>query len=163
VKLSARPVPWLLPRLAFGGFRLPAEVVMVAVRWYMATACRTAMWRSCCPNAVSRSITQASSRRYPGGLGGQQTQRISARSWTTLRPTYSSGCLMLPGSTRAMERTARSAVSDQPSRSGAHAVGDCSGRGFAAVAFSSPPCRPARAPARSQSLRCQDRWASHGQ
>ncbi len=31
---AARPRPWLPPRSAFVGFRFPAEVIVVAVRWY---------------------------------------------------------------------------------------------------------------------------------
>jgi hypothetical protein len=35
VKVSTRPRPWLPPKSAFTGFRLPAEVIVVAVRWYL--------------------------------------------------------------------------------------------------------------------------------
>jgi transposase-like protein len=35
VKLSIRPRPWLPPKSAFAGFRFPAEVIVVAVRWYL--------------------------------------------------------------------------------------------------------------------------------
>jgi transposase-like protein len=35
VKLTARPRPWSPPRSAFAGFRFPAEVIVVAVRWYL--------------------------------------------------------------------------------------------------------------------------------
>jgi transposase-like protein len=35
VKLSTRPRPWLPPKSAFAGFRFPAEVIVVAVRWYL--------------------------------------------------------------------------------------------------------------------------------
>jgi transposase-like protein len=35
VKLSTRPRPWLPPKSAFTGFRFPAEVIVVAVRWYL--------------------------------------------------------------------------------------------------------------------------------
>jgi transposase-like protein len=35
VKLSIRPRPWLPPTSAFAGFRFPAEVIVVAVRWYL--------------------------------------------------------------------------------------------------------------------------------
>ena len=33
--LSIRPRPWLPPKPAFTGFRFPAEVIVVAVRWYL--------------------------------------------------------------------------------------------------------------------------------
>ena len=35
MKLSIRPRLWLLPTSAFAGFRFPAEVIVVAVRWYL--------------------------------------------------------------------------------------------------------------------------------
>jgi hypothetical protein len=35
VKLSSHPHPWLPPTSAFAGFRFPAEVIVVAVRWYL--------------------------------------------------------------------------------------------------------------------------------
>jgi transposase-like protein len=35
VKLSSRPRLWLPPTSAFAGFRFPAEVIVVAVRWYL--------------------------------------------------------------------------------------------------------------------------------
>jgi transposase-like protein len=35
VKLSSRPVPSSPPGSAFAGFRFPAEVIVVAVRWYL--------------------------------------------------------------------------------------------------------------------------------
>ena len=34
MKSSIRSRPWLPPRSAFAGFRFPAEVIVVAVRWY---------------------------------------------------------------------------------------------------------------------------------
>ena len=51
-------------RSAFAGFRFPLEVITVAVRWYLATDCLTAMSRSCWPSVASRSITS----RYTGAL-----------------------------------------------------------------------------------------------
>jgi transposase-like protein len=35
VKSSGRPRFWLPPTSAFTGFRFPAEVIVVAVRWYL--------------------------------------------------------------------------------------------------------------------------------
>jgi hypothetical protein len=35
VKSSIRPRPWLPPKSAFTGFRFPADVIVVAVRWYL--------------------------------------------------------------------------------------------------------------------------------
>jgi transposase-like protein len=35
VKLSTRPRTWLPPKSAFAGFRFPAEVIVVAVRWHL--------------------------------------------------------------------------------------------------------------------------------
>jgi transposase-like protein len=35
VKSSTRFRPWLRPKSAFAGFRFPAEVIVVAVRWYL--------------------------------------------------------------------------------------------------------------------------------
>jgi transposase-like protein len=35
VKSAARSRPWSAPRSAFAGFRFPAEVIVVAVRWYL--------------------------------------------------------------------------------------------------------------------------------
>jgi transposase-like protein len=35
MRLSTRPRPWLPPKSAFGGFRFRAEVIVVAVRWYL--------------------------------------------------------------------------------------------------------------------------------
>jgi transposase-like protein len=35
VKSAARSRPWSPPRSAFAGFRFPAEVIVVAVRWYL--------------------------------------------------------------------------------------------------------------------------------
>ena len=35
MKSVARSRPWSAPRSAFTGFRLPAEVIVVAVRWYL--------------------------------------------------------------------------------------------------------------------------------
>jgi transposase-like protein len=35
VKLPNRPRLWLPPKSAFVGFRFPAEVIVVAVRWYL--------------------------------------------------------------------------------------------------------------------------------
>ena len=35
MKLSTRPRPSLPPKPAFAGFRFPAEVIVVAVRWYL--------------------------------------------------------------------------------------------------------------------------------
>ena len=35
MKSSSRPRPWLPPKSAFAGFRFPAEVIVVAVRWYL--------------------------------------------------------------------------------------------------------------------------------
>jgi transposase-like protein len=35
VKQPAHPRPWSPPRSAFVGFRFPAEVIVVAVRWYL--------------------------------------------------------------------------------------------------------------------------------
>jgi transposase-like protein len=35
MKFAARSRPWSPPRSAFAGFRFPAEVIMVAVRWYL--------------------------------------------------------------------------------------------------------------------------------
>ena len=35
MKLSTRPRPWLPPKSAFTGFRFPADVIVVAVRWYL--------------------------------------------------------------------------------------------------------------------------------
>jgi hypothetical protein len=51
---AARPQ---VDRSAFAGFRFPAEVITVAVAGTSATGCPIAMWRSCWPNAVSKSIT----------------------------------------------------------------------------------------------------------
>jgi transposase-like protein len=34
VKSPARSRPWSPPRSAFAGFRFPADVIVVAVRWY---------------------------------------------------------------------------------------------------------------------------------
>jgi hypothetical protein len=44
VKLSTRPRPWLPPKSAFAGFRFPADVIVVAVRWYLRYNLS-----SCCP------------------------------------------------------------------------------------------------------------------
>ena len=55
MRRCSRRVP--APRSGFAGFRFPPEVIMVAVRWYLATACPTATWRSYWPNARSRWIT----------------------------------------------------------------------------------------------------------
>ena len=35
MKSSIRSRPWLSPKSAFAGFRFPAEVIVVAVRWYL--------------------------------------------------------------------------------------------------------------------------------
>ena len=35
VKSAARSRPWSPPCSAFAGFRFPAEVIVVAVRWYL--------------------------------------------------------------------------------------------------------------------------------
>jgi hypothetical protein len=35
VKLSTRPHSLMAPKSAFAGFRFPAEVIVVAVRWYL--------------------------------------------------------------------------------------------------------------------------------
>ena len=35
MRSSTSPRPWLPPRSAFAGFRFPAEVIVVAVRWYL--------------------------------------------------------------------------------------------------------------------------------
>ena len=35
MKPSTSPRPWLPPKSAFAGFRFPAEVIVVAVRWYL--------------------------------------------------------------------------------------------------------------------------------
>ena len=35
MKHAARSGPWSPPRSAFTGFRFPAEVIVVAVRWYL--------------------------------------------------------------------------------------------------------------------------------
>ena len=35
MKASTRPRPWLPPESAFAGFRFPAEVIVVAVQWYL--------------------------------------------------------------------------------------------------------------------------------
>jgi hypothetical protein len=35
VKLSSRPHLWLPLKSVFAGFRFPAEVIMVGVRWYL--------------------------------------------------------------------------------------------------------------------------------
>jgi hypothetical protein len=35
VKVWTRPRPWLPPKSAFTGFRFPAEVIVVVVRWYL--------------------------------------------------------------------------------------------------------------------------------
>jgi transposase-like protein len=35
VKSSIRPCPWLQPKSAFAGLRFMAEVIVVAVRWYL--------------------------------------------------------------------------------------------------------------------------------
>jgi transposase-like protein len=35
VRHVARLRPWYPPRSAFAGFRFPAEVIVVAVRWYL--------------------------------------------------------------------------------------------------------------------------------
>ena len=35
MKSSTSPGSWLPPRSAFVGFRFPAEVIVVAVRWYL--------------------------------------------------------------------------------------------------------------------------------
>jgi hypothetical protein len=35
VRLSSRPRPLPVSRSAFAGFRFPAEVITVAVRWYL--------------------------------------------------------------------------------------------------------------------------------
>ncbi|HEV8172736.1 MAG TPA: hypothetical protein VGP91_03710 [Actinoplanes sp.] len=35
MKSAARSRPWSPPRSAFAGFRFPAEVIVVAVRWYL--------------------------------------------------------------------------------------------------------------------------------
>jgi transposase-like protein len=35
VKSSTRSDSWLPPKSAFAGFRFPAEVIVVAVRWYL--------------------------------------------------------------------------------------------------------------------------------
>jgi transposase-like protein len=35
VKHAARSRPWSPPQSAFAGFRFPAEVIVVAVRWYL--------------------------------------------------------------------------------------------------------------------------------
>lgn len=35
VKLSTGPRPGLPPRSTFAGFRFPAEVIVVAIRWYL--------------------------------------------------------------------------------------------------------------------------------
>ena len=35
MKSAARSCPWSPPRSAFAGFRFPAEVIVVAVRWYL--------------------------------------------------------------------------------------------------------------------------------
>ena len=43
------------PRAAFAGFRLPPEVILIAVRWYLATDCPIGIWRSCSSSVESRS------------------------------------------------------------------------------------------------------------
>jgi transposase-like protein len=35
VKHVVRPRPWSPPRSAFAGFRFPADVIVVAIRWYL--------------------------------------------------------------------------------------------------------------------------------
>lgn len=35
MKYAARSRPWSPSRSAFAGFRFPAEVIVVAVRWYL--------------------------------------------------------------------------------------------------------------------------------
>jgi transposase-like protein len=35
MKQSARPRPWFPPKSAFTGFRFPADVIAVPVRWYL--------------------------------------------------------------------------------------------------------------------------------
>jgi transposase-like protein len=35
VKSSIRSHPWLPPKSTFAAFRFPAEVIVVAVRWYL--------------------------------------------------------------------------------------------------------------------------------
>ena len=35
MKSVARSRPWCPPRSAFAGYRFPAEVIVVAVRWYL--------------------------------------------------------------------------------------------------------------------------------
>ena len=64
--MSHRPAAVAAPRSSFAGFRFPPEVIMLAVRWYLRTACPTATWRISLPNAASSWITS----RSTGGCSG---------------------------------------------------------------------------------------------
>jgi transposase-like protein len=50
----------LPPTSAFAGFRFPAEVIVVAVRWYLRFNCPTATSKNCSSNVASRSTTSPS-------------------------------------------------------------------------------------------------------
>jgi len=73
-----RPSP--LTRSPFAGFCSPPEVIVLAVRWYLASRSPTATLKNCSPNARSRSTTPPSaagssgSRRcWPRPLGPADT------------------------------------------------------------------------------------------
>jgi hypothetical protein len=56
----ARCRPWCPPRSAFAGYRFPAEVIMVAVRWYLRYALSYRDVEELLLNAASRSTTSRS-------------------------------------------------------------------------------------------------------
>ena len=73
MKSAAQFRSWSPPRSAFAGFRFPAEVIVVAVRWYLRFGLSYRDVEDCSPNAASRSTTS----RSTGGCTG------SPRCWPT--------------------------------------------------------------------------------
>ena len=61
---AARSRSWAAPTSAFAGFRFPAEVIVVAVRWYLRYGLSSVTSRSCSPNAASTPTTSASTDGY---------------------------------------------------------------------------------------------------
>lgn len=98
MKLSIRPRALLPPKSAFAGFRVPAEVIDVAVRWYPRF---NLSYRDVEELLVERGVEvdhvtstdgcKASRRCRPTPPGSPATHRVTGGSWMRHTPRSTAG------------------------------------------------------------------------
>jgi hypothetical protein len=78
VRLSTRPRLWLPPRSAFAGFRFPAEVIVVAVRWYLRIVVLLAVNAQRLLDKACRGIGAGGTVRRPRTGGATRADQVTA-------------------------------------------------------------------------------------